>query len=107
MAKKECAQQIDGIEDLKYKQAHRLPGNDEPAFEPKTRGDNKISQIAEIEEVLEAVLMPIGGSPNQHDRRPDQFYRERDARFRWPVLTPWANDISNLRRHPGGTYHGS
>jgi len=92
----QCCEQVDGIEALENQQAHCLPRKDEPAFHPERGGNQEISQIAEVQEVLRAVFVPIDRCPYEQPQGPGNFQPQRDARLCRAIRRPVTYYVSNL-----------
>jgi len=64
------SQQIEGVKRLEEQKPCGLPGKDESTFRPQADGDQQVSQIAEIQKVLCAVMLQVNGRPNNYPRGP-------------------------------------
>jgi len=58
------SRQIDSVEGLKQQQPASGPGKNDRAFQPQPYADQHVPDIAEEQEILRAILMPVQRSPH-------------------------------------------
>jgi hypothetical protein len=74
--------QVDGVEALEQQQSRRLPGENQRALQPQCEREEQVSQIAEEQEVLQAVLGPVERDPGDHPDGPADLEPEGDPHGR-------------------------
>jgi hypothetical protein len=99
LAKQERADEIEPVQGLNQQQPHRLPGEDQPAFQPEAKQDQDVSDIAEEQEILCAILLPIHRRPDGDPCRPSDFQPQRNTPAHGSIRALWSNYISNLMVH--------
>jgi hypothetical protein len=69
-SEKQHREEINRIQGLENQKAGSLPGKYKRTVGPESDADQKIPNIAEVEEILRAVMSPIHGHPNCKCDRP-------------------------------------
>jgi len=90
----QSAREVEREQSLEKKQARSLPGENERTFEPETRGDQYISQVAEEEKILQTVLAPIDGHPDRYPHGPEHLHPERNPHD--PVIV-WGSHSDKVK----------
>lgn len=82
LSEQERRQEIKREQGLKEQQSSCLPGEEERALRPQRDCDEEISQVAEVKEVLRAILFPVKRCPGHHPEGPTQLEPKRQAHGR-------------------------
>src|SRR6266700_3614133 len=94
VARDQRAREIDRVERLEQQYSAGNPGEDERAFQPQANSDEDVSDIAEKQKILRAVLPPIKRSPHQQPDRPSELQPERHPRTHGLLLYGTRDDVT-------------
>lgn len=79
MRREEGADQIDEIDRLEDKQSACGPRENQRTFDPQSDPNEDISDIADEQKILRAVLVPVNWSPGEEPDCPADLQPQRDA----------------------------
>src|SRR6185312_3095057 len=79
-AEKKSTNEIYGGKRLENQQPYCLPRENQTALGPQSDGNQKISDVTEIQKVLCAILPPINRRPHQQPDGPYNLEPNRDSR---------------------------
>jgi len=100
-AAKNRPNQIDGIEGLKKQKPTSLPRKKQRTLQPKRRRNEKISQITEVEEVLQPILMPVNRHPSEHPQAPANLKPKRHTHARNCTRPEQTDTLDHAGHGPG------
>ena len=85
-ARQQRSGKIDRVDRLEQKQSRRGPRKDQRALQPQANSDQHISQVTKEKKILQPVLPPVHGRPDDQPDGPPDLEPQRQARGHGPLL---------------------